>query len=379
MSWAEIDLGAIRSNIAEINRILRPETGLMAIVKANAYGHGMLEVSRVCMEAGVACLAVANPQEALTLRENGIDMPVLILGWMPPEYAAAMVENHVDITVFEPDTAALLSRAAVAAGQPARIHLKIDTGMGRLGFEPNPESRQAIQTMASLPGIMIQGIFSHLASADEQDKTFAYQQLEMFKQFIAELETAGIKIPIHHLANSGAIMEMPEAQLDMVRAGIILYGLYPSDEVDHSIISLVPAMSLRSKVSFLKNLPAGRSVSYGRTYISKDEVKVATVPIGYADGYSRLLSNRGWAVIRGHRVPLIGRVCMDQIMFDVTGIDEVKIGDEVILFGKPEDGVTADDLAAIIGTINYEIVCSPHSRVVRTFKDGGSGPAKSGI
>lgn len=369
MSWAEIDLGAIRSNIAEINRILRPETGLMAIVKANAYGHGMLEVSRVCMEAGVAYLAVANPQEALTLRENGIDMPVLILGWMPPEYAAAMVENHVDITVFEPDTAALLSRAAVAAGQPARIHLKIDTGMGRLGFEPNPESRQAIQTMASLPGIMIQGIFSHLASADEQDKTFAYQQLEMFKQFIAELETAGIKIPIHHLANSGAIMEMPEAQLDMVRAGIILYGLYPSDEVDHSIISLVPAMSLRSKVSFLKNLPAGRSVSYGRTYISKDEVKVATVPIGYADGYSRLLSNRGWAVIRGHRVPLIGRVCMDQIMFDVTGIDEVKIGDEVILFGKPEDGVTADDLAAIIGTINYEIVCSPHSRVVRTFKE----------
>lgn len=369
MSWAEIDLRAIRGNIAEINRVLEPQTGLMAVVKANAYGHGMLEVSKVCIEAGASYLAVANPQEALTLRGNGIDVPVLVLGWMPPEDAAAMVEHQVDITVFEPETAVVLSRAAVAAGQTARIHLKIDTGMGRLGFDPSPRSLQTIQTIAGLPGIFIQGIFSHLATSDEKDKTFAYEQLEVFKQFIAELHKLGIEIPIRHLANSGAIMEMPETHLDMVRAGIILYGLYPSDEVDHSKIKLIPAMSLKSKVSFVKTMTAGQGVSYGRTYVSQDEIKVATVPIGYADGYNRLFSNCGWAMIGGHKVPLIGRVCMDQVMFDVTGLDQVQPGDEVILFGKPEDGVTADDLAALIGTINYEIVCSPHSRVVRTFKD----------
>lgn len=241
--------------------------------------------------------------------------------------------------------------------------------MGRLGFDPKPQSLEAIRGLASLPGIEIRGIFSHLATSDETDKTFAYQQLGVFRQFTADLEEMGVSIPIHHLANSGAIMEMPEAQLDMVRAGIIIYGLYPSDEVDHSIVKLIPAMTLKSRVSFVKTLPAEHSVSYGRTYISKEEIKVATVPIGYADGYNRLLSNRGWAVIRGQRVPLIGRVCMDQVMFDVTALSEVKTGDEVILFGKPEDGVTADDLAAVIGTINYEIVCSPHSRVVRIFHD----------
>ncbi len=369
MSWAEIDLGAIRSNIGAIKSLLRPQTGLMAVVKANAYGHGMLEVSKLCIEAGAAYLAVANPEEALTLREGGIGAPILVLGWMPPEYAAAMVENNVDVTVFEPGAAAGLSQAAVAAGKPARIHLKVDTGMGRLGFDPKPQSLEAIRGLASLPGIEIRGIFSHLATSDETDKTFAYQQLGVFRQFTADLEEMGVSIPIHHLANSGAIMEIPEAQLDMVRAGIIIYGLYPSDEVDHSIVKLIPAMTLKSRVSFVKTLPAEHSVSYGRTYISKEEIKVATVPIGYADGYNRLLSNRGWAVIRGQRVPLIGRVCMDQVMFDVTALSEVKTGDEVILFGKPEDGVTADDLAAVIGTINYEIVCSPHSRVVRIFHD----------
>lgn len=369
MSWAEIDLGAIRSNLRAIKSLLAPETGLMAIVKANAYGHGMLEVSKVCIEEGVAYLAVANPQEALTLRENQIEVSTLILGWMQPEYAVQMVENNIDVTVFDSEAALVLSQAAVATGQPAKIHLKIDTGMGRIGFDPSEASLQAIKDIADLPGIVIQGIFSHLATADDADKTFAYQQLEMFKQFVARIEEMGIKIPLHHIANSGAIMEMPAAHLNMVRAGIILYGLYPSDEVDHSIIKLIPAMSLKSWVSFVKTIPAGQSVSYGRTYISTQETRVATVPIGYADGYNRLLSNRGWAIIRGQKVPLIGRVCMDQCMFDVSALAEVKPGDEVILFGKPEDGVTADDLAAIIDTINYEIVCSPSNRVVRTFKE----------
>lgn len=368
MSWAEIDLGAIRHNVAGIRRLLRPETGLMAVVKANAYGHGMLEVSRVCVEEGAAYLAVANPEEAMVLRKSGIDLPVLVLGWMPPEYAADMIEHQVEVTVFEPQSAAALSRAAAAAGRPARVHLKIDTGMGRLGFDTSPGSLEAIRALALLPGMNIHGIFSHLATSDEADKTFAYHQLGVFNRFVSELEQLGIKIPLKHLANSGAIMQIPEAQLDMVRAGIILYGLYPSDEVDHTVITLIPAMTLKSRVSFVKTLPAGCPVSYGRTYTSTGETKVATVPIGYADGYNRLLSNRAWAVIRGQRVPLIGRVCMDQIMFDVTALDQVRAGDEVILFGKPEEGVTADELAALIGTINYEIVCSPHSRVVSIFR-----------
>jgi alanine racemase len=367
MSWAEIDLRAIRSNLAGIRRLLAPSTRLMAIVKANAYGHGMLEVARVCLEEGATYLGVANPQEALILRAEGIRAQILVLGYMPEASADAMVENHIDATVFDLDTALALSQAATRADGEARVHLKIDTGMGRIGLQPDDASIELIREIALLPGIFIQGIFSHLATADYTDKSFARQQCQVFKRFVERLEAAGISIPLKHLANSAAIMEMPETHFDMVRAGIITYGLYPSDEVDKSKLDLIPAMRLKSRISLVKIIPTGQSVSYGRTYVSQQETLVATVPIGYADGYSRLLSNRSWAVIKGHKVPLIGTVCMDQCMFDVSGIGEVHIGDEVVLFGTPEDGVTADDLAHIIGTINYEIVCAPSSRIVRTY------------
>ncbi|MCX5779238.1 MAG: alanine racemase [Firmicutes bacterium] len=367
LSWAEIDLGAIRSNLAGIRSLLAPSTRLMAIVKANAYGHGMLEVARVCLAAGATYLGVANPHEALTLREEGIKAQILVLGYMPEASADSMVENCIDATVFELDTAVALSQAAVRANGEARVHLKIDTGMGRIGLQPDDAAIELIREIALLPGIFIQGIFSHLATADYADKSFARQQFQVFQKFVARLETAGISIPLKHLANSAAIMEMPETHLDMVRAGIITYGLYPSDEVDKSKLAIIPAMRLKSRITLVKSIPAGQSVSYGRTYISKQETKVATVPIGYADGYSRLLSNRSWAVIKGHKVPLIGTVCMDQCMFDVSGLEEVQVGDEVILFGTPEDGVTADDLAHILGTINYEIVCAPSSRIVRIY------------
>jgi alanine racemase len=367
--WAEIDLGAIRSNTRGIKKLLAPKTRLMSVVKANAYGHGMLEAARICLEEGASYLGVASLQEALRLREGGITAQILVLGYVPPECAELMVANCIDATVFGQDTAFALSQAAARLDQEARVHLKIDTGMGRIGFKPDAASLELIREIAVLPGVIIQGVFSHLATADAADKSFAWQQAEIFKNFAAAIERAGISIPLKHLANSAAIMEMPELHLDMVRAGIITYGLYPSDEVDRSILSLLPAMRLRSRISMVKKLSAGCSVSYGRTFTCRQDTRIATVPVGYGDGYHRLLSNRSWASVHGQRVPLIGTVCMDQCMFDVSGIDDVKTGDDVILFGRPEDGITADDLARLMGTINYEIVCAPSSRVSRIYID----------
>ncbi|MDD3363984.1 MAG: alanine racemase [Syntrophomonas sp.] len=367
ISWAEIDLRAIRSNITEIKRLISPQTRLMAVVKANAYGHGMVEVAKACLQEGASYLGVATPNEAVALREAGINAQVLILGYMPEECAETLVQNRIEVTVFNLETAQVLSQAASNCGGEARLHLKIDTGMGRLGFKPDSSSLELIWEISRLPGIVLQGIFSHLATADHADKSFAMQQLEIFKSFIYKLEESGVSIPLKHIANSAAIMEMPEAHFDMVRSGITTYGLYPSSQVDKGKLDLTPAMRLKSRISYVKTIPQGQSVSYGRTYISGHETRVATVSIGYADGYSRLLSNRGWATIRGRKVPLIGTVCMDQCMFDVSGIENVQVGDEIILFGRPEDGVTADDLADTIGTINYEIVCAPSSRVNRIY------------
>jgi len=367
ISWAEIDLRAIRNNLAGIKRLLAPKTRLMAAVKANAYGHGIIEVARVCLQEGVSYLAVASPREALALREAGINAQILVLGYMPDDYAELMVENRIEVAVFHLDTVHALSKAAYELDGEARLHIKIDTGMGRIGFPPDNATIDLIGQISRFPGILVQGIFSHLATADHADKTYARQQIEIFKGFIFKLEQSGVSIPLKHLANSAAIMEMPEAQFNMVRAGISVYGLYPSSQVDKNKLELIPAMRLKSRVSQIKDIPAGQSVSYGRTYVSQQPIRVATVSIGYGDGYSRLLSNRAWAIIHGKKAPLIGTVCMDQCMFDVTAIEEVQIGDEVILFGRPEDGITADDLAEIIGTINYEIVCAPSERVTRIF------------
>jgi len=369
ISWAEIDLRAIRSNLAGIKNLITPTTRLMAIVKANAYGHGMIEVARVCLEEGATYLGVATPDEAISLRNHGITADILVMGYVPESSAEVMVENGVDAAVFNLDTALALSAVAQGSGREAHIHLKIDTGMGRIGFKPNPEDLEIIKKISILPGIKVQGIFSHLATSDHADKTYAYEQVNIFKDFVEQVEKAGIRIPLKHLANSAAIMEMPDAQFDMVRAGITIYGLYPSDEIDQGALPLIPAMTLKSRISFIKQIETGQSISYGRTFISQNPIKVATVSIGYADGYNRLLSNRAWATIKGKKAPLIGRVCMDQCMFDVSEIDDVKVGDEIILFGKLEDGITADDLAGLIGTINYEIVCSPHSRIERIYVD----------
>lgn len=365
-SWAEIDLGAIGTNIEAIKQLLKPETMLMAIVKADAYGHGMIRVAQACVAAGVTYLGVATLEEALALRTANIQIPILVLGYISADYARMAVDNHIDVTVFNLESAQVYSRAATPAN-PARLHIKMDTGMARIGLQADEAAAEIIKEINRLPNISINGIFTHFAVADITDKAFTCQQMDEFNRFIDCLEEDGIHIPIKHMANSAAIMDLPETQCNMVRAGIIIYGLYPSDQVQKERLPLLPAMRLKTRISHLKRLPPDRSVSYGRTYFTSQETLVATVPIGYADGYSRLLSNRAWASLHGQRIPLIGTVCMDQCMFDVSGIEGVKPGDEVILFGRPADGITADDLADLIGTINYEIVCSIAARIPRKY------------
>lgn len=365
-TWAEIDVTAIEHNLDSIRRAAG-SARIMAVVKANAYGHGVEQVSHTCQEWGVDYFGVASLEEALELRQAGITAPVLALGYLPETSAGIAVAANVTPCIFTADAALAFSKAAQAAGKKARVHIKIDTGMGRLGFKIHEESLEMVETIARLPGVEVEGILTHFADADGPSEHFTLQQLGLFSDFVHELENRGIHIPVKHCANSAAIFRYPEAIFDMVRAGIVLYGLAPSRSMKAEL-DIIPAMTLKSQVSYVKELPAGYPVSYGRKYYCREATKVATVPIGYADGYNRLLSNRSWGVIKGKSVPLIGTVCMDQCMFDVTKVGGVKTGDEIILFGRPEDGITADDLAEMIGTINYEIVCSLGVRVPRFYK-----------
>lgn len=366
-TWAEIDLDAIRHNIRRIRRFLSPSTRVMAVVKANGYGHGVMEVCKICRSEGVEFLGVATLDEATPLREAGVDIPILVLGYVPGEHAAEVIENDIRTVVYDINYARSLSETASRLGKPAVIHIKIDTGMGRLGFSTDDASLELVCSIAAMPGILVEGMMTHFAVADDIDPSFTEVQLERFLAFAARLEDKGVHIPIKHCSNSAAIVRYPQSHLDMVRAGIMLYGLHPSEVMKEEDLDIIPAMSLKSRVSFVKTLQAGDSVSYGRTYICKEPTAVATVPIGYADGYCRLLSNRAYAIIAGTKVPLIGTVCMDQCMFMVPSEANVAEGDEVVLFGRPETGITADDLAKWIGTINYEIITTITSRVPRVY------------
>ncbi len=365
-TWAEINLAAIKHNLACIQKAARPAK-VMAVVKANAYGHGILEVCEVCRQQNIDFLGVASLDEAMTIREAGVDLPILVLGYTPKEFASTVVKEGIRVTVFENSLAYELDRAAEEIGKPALVHIKIDTGMGRLGFPVNKETIKHLNTLAKLPGLKLEGIFTHFAVADWPDKAFTMEQLKLFEQLLADLADQGLSFGLQHCSNSAALMQIPEARFNMVRAGIAMYGLYPDPGLHPPGFELIPAMQLKSRVSFVKSLPPGHTISYGRTYSCSRETRVATVPIGYADGYSRLLSNKSWAVIRNQRVPLLGTVCMDQCMFDVSEVNGVQEGDEVLLFGRPENGITADDIASIIGTINYEVVCAVSSRVPRIY------------
>ncbi|HOV79446.1 MAG TPA: alanine racemase [Bacillota bacterium] len=366
--WAEIDLAAIAHNVREIRRVTNPPAKVMAVVKANGYGHGAVEVGRTALDNGAEWLGVARVTEAVALREAGIGAPILILGYIPPEQSGEVVRHRISQAVYTRDMALALSEAAGREGVRARVHVKVDTGMGRIGWLAGPGAAGEILSLASMPNIEIEGIFTHFAAADSADKKYSRRQFERFVEIIELLRRKGLEFPIKHAANSAALMELPETHLDMVRTGIAVYGLYPSDEVDRGIVALRPAMTLKARVAYVKEVPAGFKISYGCTHTTTGPTVIATLPLGYADGYSRLLSSRGEALLRGCRAPVVGRVCMDQVMVDVGHIPGVREGDEAVLIGRQGgEEIPADEVAAKLGTINYEVTCMVSYRVPRVY------------
>ncbi len=334
----------------------------MAVVKADGYGHGAVEVSRTALESGADCLGVALPEEGAVLRQAGIDVPILVFSSIQPNEAYKIIASRLDQTLCSMELAQALDQQARQGAFPINVHVKVDTGMGRIGLQPE-DVPAFIRDLQRLKGLHVMGIFTHFASADEADKTFSKRQIEIFDGLIRELELSDFKIPQKHMANSAAVLDLPESYYDLVRPGIMIYGLYPSATVSRSI-ELKPAMTLKTRISFLKTVPPATPISYGRTFVTQKETRVATLPVGYADGYSRLLSSQGEALVNGHRAPVIGRVCMDMCMIDVSQAGDVKPGDEVILFGEE---LSVDEIAAKVGTINYEIVCAVGKRVPRVY------------
>lgn len=368
---AEINLDNIANNVREVKKRVGENTKVLAVVKADAYGHGAVEVSKVALYNGADWLGVATCEEGIQLRKHSIFVPVLLLGYTPAARVDEVILNGLTQTVFSYDMALDFSDAAVKLKKSVDVHIKIDTGMGRIGFLPNEENLRRICEISKLPNINITGIYTHFATADEEDKSFTINQYERFMYMAENTEKMlGRKI-IKHTANSGAIIDLPEFKLDMVREGIILYGLYPSDKVLKNI-NILPCMTIRSNVSYVKEMPEGASIGYGRTFFTKRKSYIATIPVGYADGYARAMSNSAFVIINGKKAPVVGNVCMDQFMADVTDIGDVKTGDSVILMGE-ENGIkiSADDIAKIQKTISYEVLCSVGKRVPRVYIRNG--------
>ncbi len=372
-AWAEIDLDAIAHNVREIRRITNKRAEIMGAVKADAYGHGVVETVRTMLDNGVTRLAVSMLDEAIQLRKLGIDVPILILSYTDPVRAEEIILNEVTQTVFSHDLAKALSNAAVKLGRNIKIHVKVDTGMTRVGFMPGYSAVKNVLEISRLPNIIIEGLFSHFASADEADRSYTKMQFEKFMSICSELSRVGVHIPVKHVCNSAGIMEYPEMHLDMVRPGIILYGIYPSDEVDRSKISLKPAMTLKANVILVKDVERDTCISYGRTFKTARESRIATIPIGYADGYTRLLSNKGQVLVNGEKVPVVGRICMDQCMIDVTDARHpVSVGDEAVLFGRQGgEEISVGEVASAIGTISYEVLCIIGKRIPRVYIQNG--------
>lgn len=371
--WAEVDLDAITENIETIKKKIKSGTKIIPVIKTDGYGHGAIPIARV-LEADQAVwgYGVATVEEAHALREKGIKKPLLILGYTFPYSYEKIIEEEIRPTVFMLDVARLLSKKAQEMGKICRIHIKVDTGMTRIGMQPNKEGIELICKIKELPCIEIEGIFTHFATADEVDKSKSYQQMRMFQDFVDKIEKElSIRIPMKHCSNSAGILEMPEANMDAVRAGIIIYGLWPSKEVqEEREVELRPALTLKSRVVYVKMVSANQEISYGGTYITVRDTQVATVCIGYGDGYPRSLSNIGYVLIHGQKAPILGRVCMDQFMIDVTDVKgEVCVGDVVTLIGQnQEEWITMEELGDLSGRFNYELACDIGKRVPRIYK-----------
>ncbi len=368
---ADIDLSAIRKNIETMRSRIPAGKKLLAVIKANAYGHGSIEVANALDDLadyyGVACI-----DEAVELRLAGITKPILILGVTDESLFPDIVKYNITQTIFTLEQAKALSEEAGRQGKEVKLHIKIDTGMNRIGFACVKESVPEIAAIRKLPNLNVEGIFTHYYKADAKDKSLAYAQLEKYTRMVKWLEEAGVTFAIRHISNSAGIMEMPNDTYDMVRSGISTYGLYPSDEMDTELNVLYPAMELKSHVTYVKKVPAGQTIGYGGTYTTPEERTIATVGVGYADGYPRALSNQGRMLVRGQYAPIVGRVCMDQTMIDVTDIPEVQTGDEVVLAGTQGDNrISVEELADMSASFNYEFVCDVNRRVPRIYyRDG---------
>lgn len=371
---AVVDLDAAVENMEHMRKNLRPETKMLAVIKANGYGHGAVQIAKKLDTLDyVSGYAVATVEEALQLRRNELYKPILILGYTFPDCYGELAEQDIRPAVFRMDMAEALSEEALRQEKVLKIHIKVDTGMSRIGILPDDEGIDFIRRVRAIPGLEIEGIFTHFARADEKDKTNALEQFGRFNDFVerAEKELA-FRIPMKHCANSAAIMELPETQMDLVRAGISLYGLWPSEEMDKSRISLYPLFSLYSHIVYIKTVPAGTPVSYGGTYVTDRTRRIATIPVGYGDGYPRGLSGKGDVLIRGKRAPILGRVCMDQFMVDVTEIPDAEEGDLVTLIGKDkEEQITMEELGELSGRFNYELACDLGSRIPRVYMEQG--------
>ena len=370
---AVVSLDAIAHNFQEMKKNIAEGTKMIAVIKADGYGHGAVAVAHLVQDYDyIWGFATATAEEALQLRKAGVIKPVLILGIVFRESFEDLIREDIRPAVCTLEMAEELSAEAVRQEKTVHIHLALDTGMTRIGFADTPQSVEMIRKIASLPNLRIEGMFTHFARADEYDRSPAMVQLDRYLKFADMLEEAGVKIPIRHCSNSAGIIRIPEANLNIVRAGITIYGIYPSSEVERDIIKLEPAMELKSHITYVKEVGAGNAVSYGGTYVTDGMTRIATIPVGYADGYPRQLSNKGWVLIHGKRAGILGRVCMDQFMVDVTEIPEAKAGDEVTLIGRDgEEVITMEEFGDLSGRFSYEFACEISKRVPRVYiKDG---------
>ncbi len=367
VTWAEINLDAIASNVQAIQRFVGDDVEIIASVKANAYGHGLRPVARAALEAGAARLAVHRIQPAIALREAGIEAPILLMGHIPPSGIRLVLENRITPTIVNWNVAQALSAQAEA---PVLVHVKIDTGMSRYGLDPE-QALDFVRDVAALPNLVVEGLFTHFVTADEANSDPAHEQLRRFLDILAALRSDGHEIPVPHICNSAGLVTIPEAHLGAVRPGLLIYGLAPSSE-SVPPFALRRALTLKSTVTHLRTLAPGTGISYGRTYITPDTAQVALVSLGYGDGYPRLLSNRGSVLIHGQRAPIRGRICMDQLVVEVSHIPDVRVGDEVVAIGQQgDDEITAEEVAVWAETINYEIVTGLLPQVVRVYRRNG--------
>lgn len=371
--YARIDLDAIAYNMEQMKLRIDGHTQIMAVIKTDAYGHGAVQVAQMLEKYDyIWGFAVATLDEAVVLRVEGIQKPILVLGCIFPDQYMEMLDNDIRMNVYTEDMAKEIANMARREGKTAYLHIKLDTGMGRLGFSITEESVEAITRISKLSNVKMEGVFTHFAKADEKDKTFTMQQIQQFESMTRLLKEQGVTFVYEHCSNSAAIIDVPEAKFDIVRAGISTFGLYPSEEVDKEAVHLKPALALKSHVAFVKEIEPGTSISYGGTFVAEKKMKIATIPVGYGDGYPRALSGVGYVLIRGKKAPILGRICMDQFMVDVTHIEDASFGDKVTLIGRDgNEYISVEMLGELSGRFNYEFICDLGKRIPRVYVKNG--------